>query len=964
MFRFLNEAIIGTVIKINDVYYHIIHGNNLSINSISLFNPENDTYLRHYFGEVIPSSKPAHNTDDPNFNADSSFIPELSPPDGVILKCSNPGFDGIAVSINRGKLTISKTNPLCVYPRVLPQIGDTIEFFNQLFKICPANNDLQEAFSLNLKKREGAFLRHSFGKLVIDELDPNAEINTFNDDTSYLFIPIDSDCFVLKCTNPGLENHFIAVNQDEEYLIASKSEIESKTISGIENNANKKQDEQQIYLQNSLKYATAKLIPDREAILSSQRFTAVIQKLSEIAFLGSEINKTLKAFKKEVASDIYSKFCLMTNLIASQEHCCLVSIIMPVYNVEKYLKETMFSIINQNFSSWELICIDDSSSDSSPEILDNFSKIDSRISVIHLAENKGAGYARNVGLSKAKGKYLSILDADDIYDQNYLRNMVYSALNTGADITVCRSKKMIEADNDKIEPMSWSIKKDLLPKSKIFRPYNCKDYIFQAFVGWSWDKLYKKSFVIENQLRFQEIRFSNDAYFVYLSLCLATTISTIEDTLVIHRYHNSSLAATRKVQPSCFSLAIRAIYERLKNRGTWLDFLQSFLNWVIDFSFWHYSTIDEECKVEILTEFKKLVKDLNILENLDEIYNENTFKWIIDNNIQIANIPFVSIIVPLFNQENYLRECLDSLINQTLNNIEIIIVNDGSTDNSLAIAQEYSQNDKRIKLINKENSGYGDTMNIGIETATGLYLGIVEPDDFIDLTMYDELFRKARCKNLDFIKSDFYRFVRGEDGEYKFDYIKLDKSDKYYNKVLKPEHNLDVFRLVMNTWTGIYKTGFIKKYNIKHNVTPGASFQDNGFWFQTFCHADRGYFYNKAFYKNRRDNINSSVKSKGKVYSFSEEYHFIHNFINSLEPIRKEKFLKPFFLKLFHNYNFNLCRIDESFREEFAKFASDEFKSYINNNEFNTSMYSKSEKDRIQTLIYNYKEFLHNESYK
>jgi len=681
--------------------------------------------------------------------------------------------------------------------------------------------------------------------------------------------------------------------------------------------------------------------------------------------INKKTQELIKSFEKKVLSDIYGKFCLLTNLVAGQKSDCLVSIVIPVYNVERYLKDTLFSIINQNFSSWEMICVDDCSTDGSTDILDTFSKLDPRITVIHLSENSGAGYARNIGLSRAKGEYLAILDADDIYDQNYLRSMVYSAVNTGADITVCRSNKMIEADNNRIEAMPWSVKKDMLPKSKIFRPCNFNNYVFQSFVGWSWDKLFKKDFIERNELKFQEIRSTNDAYFVYMALCYANTIATIDDPLVIHRYHNSSLAATRKVEPSCFATAIRAIYDKLKSDDEyWNYFNQSFLNWVIDLSYWHYSTIDEDCKSEIISEFKKLINDLNIFEDVTEIYNENMLSWIMANDISISSVPYVSIIVPLYNQENYLRECLDSLINQTLKNIEIIIVNDGSTDSSLAIAREYKQNDERIKLIDKANSGYGDTMNIGIEAATGQYIGIVEPDDFIDLTMYEELYKKARCKNLDLIKSDFYRFVRDDNGEYKFDYIEIDRSKKFYNKVLNPEDNLDVFRLVMNTWSGIYKTEFIRKFNIKHNVTPGASFQDNGFWFQTFCNASRVYFYNKAFYKNRRDNENSSVKSKGKVYCFSEEYHFIHDFLDVLEPEKRAKFMKPFFLKLFHNYNFNLCRIDESFREEFAKYASYEFKSFVDSSDFDDSMFSELEKSKLSNLILDYNQYLNKMLFK
>ena len=93
------------------------------------------------------------------------------------------------------------------------------------------------------------------------------------------------------------------------------------------------------------------------------------------------------------------------------------------------------------------------------------------------------------------------------------------------------------------------------------------------------------------------------------------------------------------------------------------------------------------------------------------------------------NIPAVSIVIPVFNVEKYIGKCLDSLISQTLHNIEIICVNDGSTDHSLEIIKKYAENDPRFVIVDKENGGYGKAMNVGLDKATGEYIGIVEPDE-------------------------------------------------------------------------------------------------------------------------------------------------------------------------------------------------------------------------------------------
>lgn len=311
----------------------------------------------------------------------------------------------------------------------------------------------------------------------------------------------------------------------------------------------------------------------------------------------------------------------------------------------------------------------------------------------------------------------------------------------------------------------------------------------------------------------------------------------------------------------------------------------------------------------------------------------------------------VSIIIPIYNVEQYLRECLDSVVNQTLKDIEIICVNDGSTDNSLNIIKEYANNDNRIKIIDKQNSGYGDSMNKGLDAATGEYIGIVEPDDFVAKDMYEVLYNKAKEYNVDLIKADFYRFTGNLD-TLCLNYNKLDYTGMYYNKVVNPQEDLTPFNFIMNTWSGIYNRQFLEKYHIRHNTTPGASFQDNGFWFQTFTRATKIYFLDKPLYMNRRDNINSSVKSKDKVYCMKDEYDFIWDYLNK-NPELKEKFIGVYYYKKFHNYIFNFNRIDIKFKKEFLQLFSKEFKIAQKRNEIDYTLFLPSDVKKLKRIINN-----------
>ena len=323
----------------------------------------------------------------------------------------------------------------------------------------------------------------------------------------------------------------------------------------------------------------------------------------------------------------------------------------------------------------------------------------------------------------------------------------------------------------------------------------------------------------------------------------------------------------------------------------------------------------------------------------------------------------VSIVIPVYNVEPYLMECLDSVVNQTLKDIEIICVNDGSTDNSLEILKEYASKDKRIKIIDKPNSGYGHSMNTGIDSATGEYLGIVEPDDYIELNMYETLYNKAKELDLDFIKADFCRFT-GEGINRKFIYNKLDPTEEYYNRLINIQKDTKPFVFIMNTWSGIYKIEYLRKHNIRHNETPGASFQDNGFWFQTFMYSTRAYFINTPFYMNRRDNPNSSVKNKNKVYCMCAEYDFIRNIIDKNQ--QKENFIPVYQYRRYNNYFFTLNRIDNKFKKKFIQKFSNDFKLAMQNGEIDKNLFNSNQYQNLELLINNpskfYKKYMNKKS--
>ena len=313
-------------------------------------------------------------------------------------------------------------------------------------------------------------------------------------------------------------------------------------------------------------------------------------------------------------------------------------------------------------------------------------------------------------------------------------------------------------------------------------------------------------------------------------------------------------------------------------------------------------------------------------------------------------MPKVSLIVPTYNVEQYLVECMESITNQTLEDIEVICINDGSTDGSLSILQSYADKDKRIIIVDKENGGYGIGMNIGLEMATGEYIGIVEPDDFVPVNMFGNLYDIAKGNNLDFVKADFYRFERATNGDMFLTYNHLSKKEEDYNVVFNPSETPEAIRWIMNTWSGIYKREFLNKWNIRHNETPGASFQDNGFWFQTFVFATRAMIIDKPYYMNRRDNPNSSVKNMQKVFCVNVEYDHIKDVLIE-HPETWNRFKSYYTLKRFHHCLPTLRRIDNSCKLDYVNRFSKEMKRAYQLDEIDEELFTAAERDNIKLLI-------------
>ena len=293
--------------------------------------------------------------------------------------------------------------------------------------------------------------------------------------------------------------------------------------------------------------------------------------------------------------------------------------------------------------------------------------------------------------------------------------------------------------------------------------------------------------------------------------------------------------------------------------------------------------------------------------------------------------PKVSLVVPCFNVERYVEQCVRSAMAQTLRDIEIICVNDGSTDGTLDILEKLASEDERIRIIDKPNSGYGASMNKGFDAATGRYIGILESDDFVEPDMLEKHFEVAERHGLDVVKSNFY-YYWSTPAERKVHCDLLEEEE--CGRVIRPRDETHVFYVKPSIWSAIYRTDFIRDNGIRFNETPGASYQDASFNFQVWLNAERAWFIHDAFLYYRQDNEQSSVNSPGKVYCVCDEYARMEGFLDEWPDADEAREMRGVLIAMkFDSYLWNYDRLAPELASEFFDRMVEEMRAHADRGE-------------------------------
>ena len=320
-------------------------------------------------------------------------------------------------------------------------------------------------------------------------------------------------------------------------------------------------------------------------------------------------------------------------------------------------------------------------------------------------------------------------------------------------------------------------------------------------------------------------------------------------------------------------------------------------------------------------------------------------------NSRRVSAPKVSILTPIYNVEKYLRQCLDSIVAQTLKDIEIICINDGSTDSSPSIIREYAEKDPRVIVITKKNSGYGDSMNRGLKKATGEYIGIVESDDFIEPNMFEELYDLAEKHRVEVVKSNFFHYHSGDNT--KFSLVNVAETGRAIN----PDRNNHTFRQMPAIWSAIYRRDFLLKNDIGFLPSPGASYQDTGFNFKVWVMAKKVFFTDEAYLHYRIDNLNSSIYSNDKkVFCVKNEYDEIERYLTVKKKLSE---FGPLMTSCrYAGYLWNIENLSADNARKFVDVFSQDLRTAQQKNILDLSLFTDKDRLNVEKIMQDPQAFL------
>ena len=451
----------------------------------------------------------------------------------------------------------------------------------------------------------------------------------------------------------------------------------------------------------------------------------------------------------------------------------MLSVIIPVYNVENYLNECLDSVTSQTLDDMEIICIDDGSTDNSPDILKEYSKKDKRIKII-TKENGGQATARNLGIKEAQGEYIAFVDSDDFIEPTMFEKLYTKSKDNNLDIAMC---KIATYDNqtEEIKNNVWyymlGVFRDF--EKGIFNHKDTKEFTCHIAVT-PYNKIYKTTLLKENNILFPEGLIFEDEKFFYDTYLRAKRVSIVDEFLYYYRINRKG-STVDTIKDNDFSDIVpisKLIRETFKETDNYEDYKILLSNRFIHLQLARFTQTSQKYKENFFnllkSDLEEVLADRTIYDNLESDVKLRVDKIINSESLsefeKLDEDKIFSVVMACYNAENHLDETINSLLGQSFSfgsNIQLILVDDGSTDKTAEICQKYqNQYPNNIIYLHQENQGQGAARNFGLKYVKGKYINFLDSDDkFSGNTFYSvyEFFEK-HYDEIDFVSVPIFFF--------------------------------------------------------------------------------------------------------------------------------------------------------------------------------------------------------------
>lgn len=503
----------------------------------------------------------------------------------------------------------------------------------------------------------------------------------------------------------------------------------------------------------------------------------------------------------------------------------LISIIVPIYNVEEYLKECLDSIQKQTYQNYDCIMINDGSTDSSREIAETY-LVDSRFRLIN-QDNQGLSAARNTGLRnlKEESSFVAFVDSDDYLNPLFLEKL---AEQISEDVDIIEGS--IQSYKEGIYYNLLQIHQDKLVLTTVEE--KLEQLWFQGVRISVFPKLYRKSLLNDNF--FPQGFIFEDLAVIPELVTLSKKWVKIQDVLYYYRIRENSITTKSFSEKN---LDIFKILEKFD-----LFFVDADLNVKLWAERLKYGQLNHQYQTTVLEDNPYASKYQEKLEKLMLKIKKYEKREVTGE--------LISIIISVSDTDSYLRQCLDSLLNQTYISFEVILLNNGSKDSSAAICQEYAEKDSRFKYFEKEQDSISSSYNLGIEASKGTYITFIKSDDWVDSDYLELLYATMIEEKADIVVST-YKTFNVDTGLLGYHAYQKDCTESIFNKkdLLLALPRLDRDSSFSYVFGKLVSRIALGKIRFNESTQLG---EDMEFWYKLYLVSEKVVYLNRDTYTLRK----------------------------------------------------------------------------------------------------------------